>query len=289
MMPWLLALRPKTLSAAVVPVLVGTAVVVAQATDWRPWISWCALACALLIQIATNFFNDAIDFKKGADREGRLGPKRVTQSGLLSAQAVTVAGVVAGLGALAFGVPLVLEGGWPIVAIGLVSLILSYAYTGGPYPLAYRGLGDLFVFIFFGLVAVGGVVYLHLGEWGVDAIVAGMQVGLLGTVLIAINNFRDHQQDRAVGKMTLAARFGAEFARNEITILLIFVYLLGFWWALTARWAAALLPILSLPLAWFIWRGTRLNEPSPLLNRYLVLSGALQLLFGGLLAWGLIL
>ncbi|MGE0764457.1 MAG: prenyltransferase, partial [Bdellovibrionales bacterium] len=191
--------------------------------------------------------------------------------------------------AFIFGVPLVVVGGLPIVVIGLVSLAMTYAYTGGPYPLAYRGLGDLFVFLFFGLIAVGGMVLLHIGRWPVDAMVAGAQTGLLGTVLIAINNFRDHQQDLKVGKWTLAARFGARFARTEIICLLITAYALCFWWLWTGRVWAMALPLLSLPLAFKVARGVLNHEPSPIFNRFLGQAAGTQLVFGTLLALGLIL
>lgn len=286
---WLLALRPKTLTAAIVPVLVGSAVAASHPDGWRPWLSAYALIAVCFIQIATNFFNDALDFHKGADTGERLGPTRVTQAGLLTSRQVMFAGAICLVIALIFGVPLVLHGGWPIVIIGSISLALTYAYTGGPFPLAYRGLGDLFVFLFFGLIAVGGIVYLHLGHWPADALVAGAQTGLLGTVLIAINNFRDREQDVKVGKRTMAARFGARFARVEIVSLLMLAYALcGWWWWSGKVWAMAL-PLLSLPLAFKVARGVLIHEPSPLFNRFLGQAAGTQLLFGGLLATGLML
>ena len=289
MKSWILSLRPQTLTAAVVPVVLGSAVAASHPEGWQVWISVCALLAACFIQIATNFFNDAIDFHKGADTSDRLGPIRVTQAGLLTSRQVMMAGGFCLLVALCFGVPLVIHGGWPIVVIGLVSLFLAYAYTGGPFPLAYRGLGDLFVFLFFGLIAVGGVVYLHLGYWPMDALVAGAQTGLLGTVLIAINNFRDREQDVKVGKKTMAARFGARFARAEIITLLLCAYALCRWWLWNGKVWAMFLPLLSLPLAIKVARGVLKNEPSPLFNHFLGQAAGTQLLFGGLLAAGLML
>ncbi len=286
---WLLALRPKTLSAAVVPVVVGSSVAAAQPEGWQPGVSLLALLSAGFIQIATNLFNDALDHKKGVDTAERLGPVRVTQAGLLTSRQVMAGGFFCLVLALAFGIPLVIKGGLPIILIGILSLVLAYAYTGGPYPLAYRGLGDLFVFLFFGLVAVGGVVYLHLGRWPADALVAGAQTGLLGTVLIAINNFRDHSQDLLAGKRTLAARFGPRFARVQIPTLLFCAYALCLWWFWTGRAWATFLPLLSLPLAVQVARGIFYNEPSPLFNRYLGKAAGTQLAFGGLLALGLVL
>lgn len=286
---WWMALRPKTLSAALAPIFVGTAVAAGSLHQWDLWISACALFAVIFIQIATNLFNDAIDFEKGADTHERLGPVRVTQSGLLSKNQVMRAGAFCLVVAFAFGVPLVIHGGWPIVIIGLVSIVMAYAYTGGPFPLAYRGLGDVFVFIFFGLVAVGGLVWLHTGAWNADALVAGSQVGLLGTVLIAINNLRDHAQDRSVGKKTLAARFGVTFARREIFFLLSTAYLLNFWWMLNGHPWAALLPLASLPLAWKVLTGVYRTAPSAQFNRYLAQAAGTQVLFGGLLTLGLVL
>lgn len=286
---WILAFRPKTLTAAVIPIVVGTALASQHPHGWQPWVSVCALLAALLIQVATNLFNDAIDFKKGADTAERLGPKRVTQSGLIHARRVMVAGIFCLMMAFAFGIPLVLRGGWPIVGIGVISLILAYAYTGGPFPLAYQGLGDLFVFVFFGLIAVSGVVYLQVGEWTLESFVAGAQVGLLSTVLIAINNYRDYEQDRKAGKLTLAARFGGRFAKGEVLLLLAVSYLLGlFWWTKSFE-AAAWLPLLSLPIAAEVAQGIVRLPPCAALNRYLARAAGTQLLFGGLLSIGFIL
>jgi 1,4-dihydroxy-2-naphthoate polyprenyltransferase len=166
MKTWLLAFRPKTLTAAIVPVLVATALAFADQQTVKYWVTAFALLSATFIQIGTNFINDAIDFKKGADTHERVGPKRVTQSGLLSEKKVLLGGFICFALATLFGVPLVIEGGVPILIIGLISLAMGYCYTGGPYPLAYRGLGDLFVLIFFGLVAVCGTYYLHAGSQG---------------------------------------------------------------------------------------------------------------------------
>src|SRR5438067_11907187 len=222
MNPWLLAARPKTLSAAVVPVLIGTALVQSR-IDW--FLFACALFGALLIQIGTNFVNDALDFKKGADTSERLGPIRVTQAGLLSASVVMRAAYVCfGLAALC-GVPLIVRGGWPIVIIGVVSILAAYAYTGGPYPLAYHGLGELFVLIFFGFVAVGGSYYVQRLTIDLMVLVAGFACGALAVILLAINNLRDIDNDRASNKQTLAAVFGADFARREIEWMAMLVYL----------------------------------------------------------------
>ncbi len=285
--PWLMALRPKTLTAAWVPVMVATALVAAEGFQILWWISVCALASSLFIQIGTNFVNDALDFKKGADDHRRTGPKRVTQSGLLTHKQVMAAAGICFMTAIVLGIPLVLHGGWPIVAIGLVSVFCGYAYTGGPFPLAYKGLGDLFVVVFFGFVAVMGTFYLHTGFVARSSMIAGLQIGLLATVLIAVNNFRDSPLDKEVGKKTLVVRFGAEFAKVEILLLTFVPFLVGFYWLQNQFVMAGALPLFALPLAMLINRGVQNNSPGPVFNKFLAQSAGLHLLFGLLLAIGL--
>ncbi len=286
-LPWLLALRPRTLTAALVPVMVASALAGAEGFAIKWWVSFCALASALFIQIGTNLVNDALDFKKGADDARRVGPKRVTQSGLLSERRVLAGGAAAFALATAFGVPLVIEGGWPIVAIGIASLICGYIYTGGPYPLAYKGLGDPFVVVFFGLVAVQGTFYLHAGTITESGWVAGLQIGLLATVLIAINNFRDSRTDREAGKLTLVVRFGATFARAEILLLTFVPFLAGMYWLKNGAQMAGTLPMLLLPIALLINQGVQKHEPGAVYNKFLGQSAGLHLLFGVLLTIGL--
>lgn len=287
MTPWALALRPKTLTAAIVPVVVATALVKAhgQAVIW--WVSICAVLSAVFIQIGTNLVNDAIDFAKGADTDKRIGPQRVTQSGLLTSRQVLAGAFVCFAVALALGIPLVVKGGWPIVAIGLVSLAMGYAYTGGPYPLAYKGLGDVFVILFFGLIAVMGTFYLHTGFVTTAAAIAGLQVGLLATVLIAVNNLRDAPQDALVGKKTLAVRFGVGFARAEIALLVIVPFLLGWYWSEAGHFNAAILPLVAFPFGRRVVTGVFKNEPSPIFNRFLAMAAGLHLFFGLFLSIGL--
>lgn len=289
MKSWLLALRPKTLSAAVVPILVGTALVYAEGhqPDW--WMFVCALMASLFIQIGTNFVNDAIDFKKGADTHERIGPQRVTQSGLLTGKQVMLAGFVCFFIALLFGIPIVLKGGMPFIIIGLISLFLGYSYTGGPFPLAYLGLGDIFVILFFGLIAVGGMYYLHILQLNMSAIIAGLQVGLLATVLIAINNLRDVNQDVKANKKTLPVRFGVTFGRVEIFVLFTLVYNLQFYWFFHGYEIAALLPLITAPLAISIIKGVFKEDPSPKYNKFLAQSGGVHLIYGILFSIGLIL
>lgn len=281
-----LTARPKTLSAAIVPVLVATALVRGEGRPVTWWISICAVLSAILIQIGTNFVNDALDFIKGADQETRLGEARATQSGWFSARGVL--GMAAGFffAALLLGIPLVWVGGWPILVIGLVSLAMGYAYTGGPFPLAYVGLGDLFVVLFFGLIAVGGVFYLQTGTIDAAALVAGLQVGLLATVLIAINNLRDLEQDALVGKRTLAVRLGPRRGRWEVVVLFAGAFLLGGFWLARGEYFAGLLPFLTLPVAVRVTLAILRSSASREYNRLLAQSAVVHMLFGAVLSLG---
>ena len=284
---WLMAARPPTLPAAVVPVLVGTAAVVRL--GFLPLAFVAALLAAVLIQIGTNLANDYFDFHKGADTAERLGPVRVTQSGLLAPNTVRSAMVlVFGLAALV-GLYLVFVGGWPILLIGLLSIAAGVLYTGGPYPLAYHGLGDLFVFIFFGLVAVCGTAYLHTGAVPSIAWFAALPVALIVTAIIVVNNLRDIDTDRLARKHTLAVLIGRRATRFEYLLLVAGAYvllplgpLLGF----ASVWA--LLPLLTLPMAIALIRTVFSVEGRPL-NRALAGTGRLHLLFGVLLTIGLLL
>lgn len=282
---WFLAARPKTLAAAFVPILVSTALAFSnlKATGHGKVIfvySILAILSTLFIQIGTNLINDALDFKKGADTETRIGPKRVTQSGLLSMQQVLFGGLLSFFIAAILGLPLVIHSGLPILILGIVSLICGYLYTGGTYPLAYVGLGELFVILFFGFGAVCGVYYIQTGFLSTEACIASLQIGLLATILIAINNFRDYISDKKVNKLTLAARFGKTFARLEITILFIVAYLLNIYWILNHHFLAGILPFLSLPIAIKIVKGLLKNDPSPLFNKFLGMAAGVEMIFG---------
>ncbi|MCU0699917.1 MAG: 1,4-dihydroxy-2-naphthoate polyprenyltransferase, partial [Myxococcaceae bacterium] len=211
---WALATRPKTLVAGFVPVAVGLAVAFKLGRlEWLPALG--TLVGALLIQIGTNLFNDAYDFKRGADTTDRLGPPRATQQGWLSPEAVMRGAI--GCFALAFvvGLYLVSVAGWPLLVVGVVSLLAGYAYTGGPFPLAYHGLGDVFVLVFFGLVAVGGTVFVQTQTVSVLALLAGVPVGALGVALLAVNNVRDAKTDVLANKRTLVVRLGVAFGKAE--------------------------------------------------------------------------
>lgn len=216
---WILASRPKTLTAAAAPVVVGTGLASFHGTA-AALPALAALLGALLIQVATNLANDYYDFVRGGDTEERVGPLRVTQAGVLPPETVKRGMVVVLAAALAVGIYLAWVGGWPIVVIGLASLVCAVAYTGGPYPLAYHGLGDLFVFVFFGLVAVGGTVYVQGLSWPPDALLAGAGMGALNTAILVVNNLRDIPTDAKAGKRTLAVRLGPAGTKAEYMLLM---------------------------------------------------------------------
>ena len=275
---WLLASRPKTLSAAIAPVLVGSALAYRRDHD-LPWrYAICALLGAVLIQIATNFINDALDFKKGADTAERLGPLRVTQAGLLPYNAVMRAAYAClGLAAVV-GVPLIVRGGWPLLTIGVLSILAAYAYTGGPFPLAYHGLGELFVLIFFGIVAVGGTYYVLVLEYGTHVFLAGLAVGLLSVAILAINNLRDIQGDRLSNKRTVAVRIGERAARIEIGLSAITPLFIAAGIAVLLADRRLFLPLLAAPVALAlvhkVYRST-----GAMLNRCLALASVLLWIF----------
>lgn len=284
---WLLAARPKTLPAAAAPVVVGTAVAISENVfAFLPALA--ALLGALLIQIGTNFANDVFDFKKGADTTERLGPLRVTQAGLLSPSQV-MAGMWLTFGlATLIGVYLVFLGGWPIVAIGLLSIASGIAYTGGPFPLGYNGLGDLFVFIFFGLLAVCGTYYVQAGTVSPAALWASVPIGLLATAILVVNNLRDIDTDRAAGKKTLAVRFGRRGAQLEYLLLLALSYLVPvLMWLTKLETPWVLLPWLSLPLAMPLIKMI-FNEKGRPLNNALAGTARLELAYAFLFSVGVI-
>ena len=226
---WLLAARPKTLPAAIVPVWSGCLMAEAIGYDVSYRLAVVTLMGAIFIQIATNFFNDVIDARKGADTSERIGPTRATASGLLSPKAMYAGAAFMLLQALVCGFLLFNARGWPIIAIGIPSLYLSYGYTGGPVPLAYRGLGEIFVILFFGFVAVMGTIFVQTGFWPWQGWILGLQIGCLSAVLIAVNNYRDLEEDRAANKRTLVVRWG----RKPVTFLICFMTILPSFLVLT--------------------------------------------------------
>ena len=284
---WVMAARPATLPAAIAPVIVGGAVAAALgAFQLLPFLA--AFIASTLIQIGTNFANDYFDFHKGADTAERIGPTRVTQSGLVQAPSVRNAMVFTfGLAALV-GLYLVFVGGWPILLVGVLSIAAGVLYTGGPWPLGYHGLGDLFVYLFFGLIAVCGTVYVQAAAVPLLALLAALPIANLVTAILVVNNLRDIATDRAAGKYTLAVIFGARFARIEYLVLVIGAYALLPLCLLGGATVWVLLPLITLPLALPQLR-TVATQSGPPLNRALKGTGQLELAFGLLLALGLLL
>lgn len=278
---WILAARPKTLPAAIVPVWAGCVLAWKLQGSWNPWLAFCTLAGAICIQIATNFFNDAIDAQKGADTAQRLGPLRVTASGLISRRAVFTAAAAFLLLATLCGAVLYQAVGWPIIAIGLPSLYLSYGYTGGPFPLAYRGMGEIFVVAFFGLVAVSGTVFVQMHQWRDEAMLLGFQIGLLSAVLISINNLRDREEDASTGKSTMAVRLGDRGARVLIWLEIKVAAFCGLLWIKHQLPWLTLAAVPLLTLGMFLLFRVFTEPAGKGMNRLLALGGLLLVLFAG--------
>ena len=285
---WILASRPKTLLASVVPVMVGTALAISVG-KFNPIVTLVALICSLLIQIGTNFTNDLYDFHKGADTAERKGPVRVLSAGLISVNEMKTAIVLTFLLAFILGLYLVYVGGIIILVIGILSIIAGIAYTAGPYPLAYKGLGDIFVFMFFGLIGTIGTFYLHTNEISMAAFLSSIPVGSLITNILVVNNFRDIEEDRAAGKNTLAVKLGKTFTQYQFIFLIVvsfLVPLLLFLFYSYKFWI--FLPYLTLPVVYktivmlFTLSGVQLN-------RTLELTAKLSALYGILFSAGLIL
>jgi len=286
---WGLAVRPKTLPAAVAPVVVGTALAYRDgALKLLPALA--ALVAALLIQIGTNLANDYFDYVKGADVPERKGPLRVAQAGLIPLERLRLGTLLTFALAAAVGLYLVAVGGWPILAIGIASILAAVAYSGGPYPLGYHGLGDLFVFLFFGLIAVGGTYYVQALDFGLRVLLAAVPVGALTTAILVVNNLRDIETDRQTGKRTLAVMIGDRATRLEYALLLGVAYAVPtLLWRAGALSPWALLPWATFPLAWRLVRTLSQANDGPTLNAALAGTAQLDLLFSLLFAVGLVL
>tara|TARA_B110000116_G_scaffold135891_1_gene117855 strand:- start:2119 stop:2982 length:864 start_codon:yes stop_codon:yes gene_type:complete len=244
---WILASRLKTLPAAISPVLVGVSLAIHDG-EFKPFIAFMTLLAAVLIQIGANFANDVYDFLKGSDREDRLGPTRATQSGLISPENMKKGMCLVFAMAICVGFYLASIGGWPIVWIGLASIASAIAYTGGPYPLGYHGWGDVFVFIFFGIIAVPGTYYLQSGIVSYDSILLGIPLGALSTAILIVNNLRDADTDIKSDKRTLAVRLGKSFVKIEYIVMMVIafatpIYILQFWDEFSLYIILFLLPI----------------------------------------------
>ncbi|HXG39807.1 MAG TPA: 1,4-dihydroxy-2-naphthoate polyprenyltransferase [Candidatus Limnocylindrales bacterium] len=284
---WLLAIRPATLPASVGPVLVGLGVALGEGT-FRPLVAVASIAVAVLLQVGANLANDVGDFRAGADTADRLGPPRAAALGLLSERELVVGtAVVLGLAALA-GLVLVVHGGPVVLVLGLAAIVAAVTYTAGPWPYGYRGLGEVAVFAFFGLVAVAGTAYLQLGRWEPLAFAVAVPVGALVTAILVVNNLRDVETDRRAGKRTLAVRLGPAAARVEYAALVGLAYAVPIALVLAGlAGPGVLLALLSAPLAGPLVE-TVLGTPDPrALNAALRGTARLELAYSALLAAGL--
>ena len=285
---WLLASRPKTLPAAVSPVIIGSAVAFAE-HSFRFGPALAAFLGALLLQIGANLANDVFDYEKGADQHDRLGPMRVTQAGLLSPKDVKTGMWVTFALAAICGIYMTLVSGWFILLIGLLAILAAIAYTGGPFPYGYKGLGEIFVFIFFGFAAVCGTYYAQTNTISQLAVLSSIPVGLLIVAILVVNNVRDYESDKAANKRTLAVRFGLEWARQEFVSIVILAFVTVVLLSISdisTPWL--LLTWLSLPLV-FSTSSSVLNQRGNILNKTLASTGQLTLVFSLLYAVGLIL
>lgn len=284
---WIMASRPRTLPAAVAPVVVGSAMALAdESFVWLPAVA--ALLVALLLQVSVNLANDYFDYLKGIDTHERLGPARVTQSGLIPPNQVKAAMILTIILSAIPGTYLLIRGGWPVIIIGSACVVALLAYSGGPYPLASHGLGDLFVFIFFGLVAVCGTYYVQVLHLTPIVWWMGVIEGLLITAILVVNNLRDIQTDRRTGKHTLAVTIGDRGCRIEYVALLAVAYAIPIALWLSDRMSAwVILPLLTLPLAISLMRLIWKSPADPILNQALVRTVRLALLFSLLLSIGL--
>ena len=285
---WWTATRPRTLSIAATPVLVGTALALAEgaALAWLPMLV--SLCCAVLIQVGTNLHNDAADFERGADQPDRVGPLRVTAAGWASPVAVHRAAIMSFALALMLGIYLVFAGGWPIFAAGVASLLAGWSYSGGRYPVSHTPLGELFVLVFFGLVAVAGSHWLQAGSWSSNAWLAGLVVGMPAAAVLLVNNYRDLEGDLRAGRKTLAAVVGRGNSRLVYAALMLLPYAVLPLLAMRGI-KGALLGLLALPFSLSLIFRLRRTPPGPQLN--LLLAGTAQAGFalGVLLSVGLLL
>ena len=284
---WLEAARLRTLPAAIIPVMVGTALAMAHGHANYGKAGIC-LAFALLVQIGTNFANDYFDFVKGADTAARVGPRRAVAAGLISPKTMLAATAVVLAAAFLVGLLLVREGGWPLLFIGVVSIVCAIAYTGGPFPLGYNGLGDLFVFIFFGLVAVETTFCVQVGYVATDVTSCAAAIGLLAANILVANNYRDMETDAVAGKKTLVVRFGRKFAVWQYALSVTFALLCPAGLFLSGyRWPV-LLPLLFAPWAAKLTR--RLSQSRAPVEQNALLGATAKFLaaFGILLSVGIV-
>jgi 1,4-dihydroxy-2-naphthoate octaprenyltransferase len=276
---WIIGARPRTLPAAIAPVLVATAY---AGSNWEPIRALSALLVSLALQIGVNFANDYSDGIRGTD-DSRIGPVRLTASGLASPKSVRAAALISFLFAALIGLTLAAATSWWIILIGALAINAAWGYTGGANPYGYKGLGEISVFLFFGIVATVGSYYVQTEELNLQIFIVAIPMGSLACAILAINNLRDRAQDQIVDKKTLAVRLGDSRARKLYIALLISAHL----FALLTFKPAVLLTLLAAPLTWKLARGVASGVSGAELIPYLAKTGKLQLVFAILFALGL--
>ena len=288
LLPWIIAFRIKTLPAAISPVLVGTALAYKISNDFNLVIFLSILSASIFIQIGTNLSNDLSDFLNGADTRNRLGPIRVAQSGLLTIDKLKLGIIISFSLAILFGFYLVSVGGNIIILIGLLSIISGILYTAGPYPLGYNGLGDIFVFIFFGVVAVMGTYYLNTLTINIESLVCGIIMGALSTAILIVNNIRDVKTDATSGKNTLAVKLGLTFSKIEFLIMVLLPYILSLYLYFLINDMGIFLSFFTLPISFNLIYQI-FNKTGDKLNEVLVKTARLLFIYSLLLTIGLFL
>ena len=283
------AMRPKTLFVSLSVWIVSVGVVILYFESFSYFLNSIILLCVLSLQILVNYLNDLIDAQRGKDTEKRLGPLRYVKANLITPNNMKKASLFFLLLTIVCGSYLVMIGGFFILLIGVLSILLTYFYSAPPLSIADRGLADIFVFLFFGVIAVLGIVYINyayhqqselLGPIVLSSLIAGAQVGLLSVSLAVINHIRDREEDLKSGKNTLAVRFGSLFAKKEWLFCITTSYLLGFYWVVVQNNTAAFFgPMIALPIYFWVWNGLLKEVPSEKYNKYLAATSLGQLLF----------
>ncbi|MFN5310536.1 MAG: 1,4-dihydroxy-2-naphthoate polyprenyltransferase [Candidatus Kapaibacterium sp.] len=284
---WIAAIRPKTLPAGILPVMVGSAAAYHD-NGFAVIPALIALVCAILIQILTNFINEIYDFRKGADTAERLGPLRTVANGIISESMMLKASILVATVTFALGLWLVWIAGWAILLIGLLSLLMAWAYTGGPYPLAYKGLGEIFVILFFGIAAVMGTYYAQTGYWSYDTLFLALPLGLLSSNLLSINNIRDRETDSKAQKRTIATRIGRKNAELVLDMQTLLSYVFPIILSFRGYSYPILLPLLTLPIAVIMLKSVKSRDGREL-NISLQDSAKLLVIFGLVLTIGVLL
>jgi 1,4-dihydroxy-2-naphthoate octaprenyltransferase len=280
---WIAATRPKTFPASVIPVVLGVAAAYHQKGEINILLAVLTIICSMGIQILTGFINEIYDFKKGADTAERVGPKRAVAAGIITVKQMTIASYILGIATFLLGMIIVYQTDYIILVIGLVSLFLAYGYTAGPAPLAYLGIADIFVLVFFGLVAVNGTYYVQTGSFSNEVFWMSVPLGLFATNILCVNNIRDHDVDKKAKKLTLPVRIGIKNALVLYVVVTALAYFIGIYMAFTMRDIYFALPVITLPLGVKVCFNIYRKKGEEL-NKVLVETVALMLFYGILLS-----